>query len=101
MSARTVPDGSPPPSDPPTQPGGPSGPGGPTGPGRQQDDYLTVNEVAELLHCDRQTVYRAIYDGDLAWHDMRKRGARRARIRIARQAAHRYMTGREHPVRAA
>lgn len=81
--------GTPAPSPPPPQPGGP------TGPGRLKDDYLSVSEVAELWHCDRNTVYRAIYDGDLPWIDMRGRGATRARIRVRRSAAHKFMTDRE------
>lgn len=95
MSRRTVPDGTPPPSDPPPQPKPP------TGPGRIDDEYLTVVEVAEMWHCDRETVYAAVYAGELAWIDMRRPGGSRARIRIRRSAAHQYMTDRERSVRAA
>jgi len=66
----------------------------PSGPGRL-DDYLTVVEVAELWHCDRETVYRAIYDGELSWVDLARKGARRARIPVRRAAAHAYMDSRE------
>ena len=96
MSRRTVPDGTPPPSDPPRQPGGP------TGPGRLADDeYLTVIEVAEMWHCDRETVYATIYAGQLPWIDLRSPGASRARIRVRRSAAHQYMADRERPACAA
>lgn len=71
----------------------------PAGPPRT-DDYLKVAEVAELWHCDEQTVYRAIYVGDLPWVDMRGRGARRARIRVRRSAAHDYMSARERSAAA-
>jgi len=97
---RTVPDGTPPPSGPPPQPTGPTGPG-PTGPGRPVDEYLTVVEVAALWHCDRETVYAAIYAGQLPWIDLRSPGARRARIRVRSSAAHQYMADRERPRRAA
>lgn len=93
---RTVPDGTPPPSDPPPQPRPP------TGPGRIADDeYLTVIEVAEMWHCDRETVYSAIYAEQLPWVDLRRPGASRARIRIRSSAAHKYMADRERPGRAA
>lgn len=95
MSRRTVPDGTPPPSDPPKQPQPP------TGPGRVTDEYLTVVEVAELWHCDRETVYAAIYAEQLPWIDMRRAGASRARIRVRASAAHQYMADRERSVRAA
>lgn len=85
---RTVPDGTPMPSPPPPQPSGPTGPG-------RVDDYLTVIEVAGLWHVDKDTVYRAIHCGDLPYVDLRANGARRARIRIRRSAAHEYMTSRE------
>ena len=65
------------------------------------DDYLTAIEVAQLWHCDKDTVYRAIYAGDLPWIDLRAPGARRARVRIRRSAAHKFMADREHPARAA
>lgn len=96
MSARrTVPDGTPAPTPPPPQPGGP------TGPGRLTDEYLTVAEVAEMWHVDRETVYRAIYAEELPWSDLRAKGARRARIRVRQSAAHQYMADRERPGRAA
>ncbi len=95
MRTRTVPDGTPPPSEPPTQPSGP------TGPGRHTDEYLTVIEVAELWHVDRETVYAAIYAETLPWIDLRSPGASRARIRVRRSAAHQYMADRERPGRAA
>ena len=92
---RTVPDGTPAPTPPPPQPTGP------TGPGRLTDDYLTVVEVAELWHCDQQTVYDAIYAGQLPWIDLRRPGGRRARIRVRRSAAHQYMADRERGTCAA
>jgi len=92
---RTVPDGTPVPSPPPPQPTGP------TGPGRLGDEYLTVVEVAEMWHCDRETVYAAIYAEQLPWVDLRRPGATRARIRVRRSAAHKYMADRERPARAA
>lgn len=85
---RTVPDGTPMPTPPPPQPSGPTGPG-------RVDDYLKVAEVAALWHVDPQTVYAAIYSGDLPYVDLRATGARRARIRVRRSAAHEYMTSRE------
>lgn len=88
MRRRTVPDGTPVPTPPPPQPTGPTGPG-------RFDDYLTVVEVAAVWHCDRPTVYRAIYAGELPWVDLRGSGASRARIRIRRSAAHQYMAARE------
>lgn len=90
----TVPDGTPMPSPPPPRPSGPTGPG-------RIDDYLTVIEVAALWHCDKETVYRAIYDGELAWVDLSRKGSRRARIRVRRSAAHEYMAARERAVGAA
>lgn len=80
--------GTPVPSPPPPQPPRPGGPG-------RFDEYLRVEEVAALWHCDKNTVYRAIYDGDLTWIDMRGRGAKRARIRVRRSAADAYMKARE------
>jgi excisionase family DNA binding protein len=92
---RTAPPGSPMPSPPPPQPSGP------TGPGRAKDEYLTVIEVADLWHVDKDTVYDAIYAGQLPWVDLRKPGASRARIRVRESAAHQYMKDRERTVRAA
>lgn len=93
--ARTVPDGAPAPTPPPPQPKPP------TGPGRLDDDYLSVIEVAELWHCDRETVYAAIYADQLPWIDLRRPGGSRARIRIRRSAAHQYMADRERAASAA
>jgi hypothetical protein len=95
MSRRTVPDGTPAPTPPPPQPRPPAGPG------RAKDDYLTVIEVAEMWHCDKETVYAAVYAGELAWIDMRRPGATRARIRVRRSAAHQYMADRERSASAA
>lgn len=93
---RSAPDGTPAPSPPPPQPTGP------TGPGRIVDDeYLTVIEVAEMWHCDRETVYAAIYAEQLPWVDLRKPGGSRARIRVRRSAAHQYMADRERGAVAA
>lgn len=93
---RTVPDGTPAPTPPPPQPRPPSGPGRFT-----DEGYLKVAEVAELWHCDRETVYGAIYADQLPWIDLRRPGASRARIRIRESAAHKYMADRERPGRAA
>jgi hypothetical protein len=95
MRTRTAPDGTPAPTPPPPQPRPPSGPG------RLTDEYLTVIEVAEVWHCDRETVYAAIYAEQLPWIDLRSPGASRARIRIRASAAHQYMADRERPGRAA
>jgi excisionase family DNA binding protein len=92
---RTVPDGTPMPTPPPPQPRPPAGPG------RLTDDYLTVAEVAELWHVDRETVYAAIYAEQLPWVDLRRPGGRRARIRVRRAAAHQYMADRERTARVA
>lgn len=84
------------PSPPPPQPPRPAGPG------RVADDeYLTVVEVAEMWHCDRETVYAVIYAGELPWVDLRRPGGTRARIRVRRSAAHQFMADRERAVRAA
>jgi excisionase family DNA binding protein len=95
MRRRSAPDGTPAPSAPPPQPPRPSGPG------RIADEYLTVAEVAELWHCDRETVYAAIYADELPWIDLRRPGGSRARIRIRESAAHQYMADRERQVPAA
>lgn len=93
---RTTPNGTPAPTAPPPQPR-PT-----TGPGRLvDDDYLTVIEVADLWHCDRETVYAAIYAEQLPWIDLRRAGGTRARIRVRRSAAHKYMTDRERSTSAA
>lgn len=95
-SRRTVPDGTPPPSDPPPQPSGPTGPGRIAG-----EDYLSVAEVAELWHLSPKSVYRRVYDGELPYINVAGAGARQASIRIRRSAAHQYMADRERPGRAA
>jgi hypothetical protein len=87
---RTVPDGTPPPSDPPPQPNPPTGPGRIAG-----DDYLRVAEVAELWHSSPKSVYRRVYSGELPYINVAGAGARRASIRIRRSAAHKYMAERE------
>lgn len=92
---RTAPDGTPLPSPPPPQPTGP------TGPGRIDDEYLTVIEVAELWHVDKETVYAAVYAGQLPWIDLRRPGGSRARIRVRRSAAHQFMRDRERSATAA
>ena len=97
MKPRTVPDGTPMPDPPPPPPPPAPKPTGPTGPGRA-DDYLRVAEVAALWHVDPETVYRAIWAGDLPWVDLRSTTSRRARIRVRRSAAHQYMTARERGV---
>lgn len=97
MRRRTAPDGTPAPTPPPPQPSGPTGPGR----AADDDDYLTVIEVADLWHVDRETVYAAIYAEQLPWIDMRRAGGRRARIRVRRSAAHQYMVDRERSVSAA
>lgn len=92
---RSAPDGTPAPSPPPPQPPRPAGPG------RVTDEYLTVLEVAEVWHTDKETVYAAIYAGDLPWIDVRRKGGSRARIRVRSSAAHQYMADRERPARVA
>jgi excisionase family DNA binding protein len=92
---RIAPPGTPAPTPPPKPPKPP------TGPGRLDDEYLTVVEVAEMWHCDRETVYAAVYAGQLPWIDLRSPGASRARIRIRRSAAHQYMADRERGAVAA
>jgi hypothetical protein len=93
---RSAPDGTPAPSAPPPQPPRPSGPGRVT-----DDEYLTVAEVAEVWHCDRETVYAAIYAEQLPWIDLRRPGGSRARIRVRASAAHQYMADRERTASAA
>lgn len=56
---------------------------------------LTVLDVAERLRTHKQTVYRLIYEGDLAWTDLAKKGAKRRRIRISETALIKYLSGRE------
>lgn len=92
---RTAPDGTPAPTPPPPQPKPP------TGPGRLDDEYLTVIDVAEMWHCDRETVYAAIYADLLPWIDLRRPGGSRARIRVRASAAHQFMADRERSVSAA
>jgi len=94
-NARTAPDGTPAPSAPPPQPKPP------TGPGRLDEKYLTVIDVAEMWNVDKDTVYAAVYAGQLPWIDLRSPGASRARIRIRQSAAHQYMADRERGTVAA
>jgi excisionase family DNA binding protein len=84
----SVPDGTPAPSPPPPQPPRPSGPG------RAADDYLKVREVADLLHCDPQSVYALIYANALRAYDLRQPGGKQARLRVARSDVHAFMATR-------
>jgi hypothetical protein len=96
--SKPPPNGTPMPSPPPK----PKRPKPPTRPTKQyDDDYLTVAEVAEIWHVDRETVYAAIYAEQLPWIDLRSAGASRARIRVRRSAAHQYMADRERSASAA
>jgi len=56
---------------------------------------LTVLDVAQRLRTHKQTVYRLIYDGELAWTDLAKNGAKRRRIRISETALMKYLRSRE------
>ncbi|MEU4781075.1 helix-turn-helix domain-containing protein [Micromonospora sp. NPDC023633] len=56
---------------------------------------LTVVEVAELWGVDKQTVYRAIWAGELAFVDLAAPGAKKARIRVRESVADEYIKSRE------
>lgn len=56
---------------------------------------LTVLDVADRLRTHKQTVYRLIYDGELKWTDLAKKGAKRRRIRVSESALSAYLSGRE------
>ncbi|MFI1195482.1 helix-turn-helix domain-containing protein [Micromonospora sp. NPDC020750] len=56
---------------------------------------LKVSEVADLWGVDKQTVYRAIWAGDLAFVDLAATGAKKARIRVRESAAEKYVESRE------
>ncbi|MFE7870018.1 helix-turn-helix domain-containing protein [Micromonospora humida] len=62
---------------------------------------LTVREVADLWGVDKQTVYRAIWAGDLRWVDLAAPGAKKARIRIRQSAAEQFIASRESAGNAA
>ncbi|RKN45232.1 helix-turn-helix domain-containing protein [Micromonospora endolithica] len=64
------------------------------------EPLLTVLEVADLWRVDKQTVYRAIWAGDLPFVDMAKPGARKARIRVRQSAAEAYVAKRDQAVAA-
>lgn len=55
-----------------------------------------VDETAELMGVDRMTVYRHIWDGDLAWVNIAQKG-KRARIRIRESDIHTWVTRRLVP----
>jgi excisionase family DNA binding protein len=65
------------------------------------DRLLKVAEVADLWGVDKQTVYRAIWAGDLGFVDLARPGARRARIRVRQSAAEEYTASRERAGKAA
>lgn len=65
------------------------------------DRLLRVQEVADLWGVDKQTVYRAIWAGDLGWVNIARPGASRARIRVSQSAAEKYTASRERAGRAA
>lgn len=58
---------------------------------------LTVLDAAAELRVNKQTVYRLIWDGQLAWTDISAPGAKRARIRISPKAIEAFLKKREHP----
>ncbi|WP_431976133.1 helix-turn-helix domain-containing protein [Micromonospora haikouensis] len=60
---------------------------------------LKVTEVAALWGVDKQTVYRAIWSGDLPYVDLAKPGARKARLRVRESAAEAYVESRETPAK--
>ncbi|MEV4197066.1 helix-turn-helix domain-containing protein [Micromonospora globbae] len=59
------------------------------------DRLLTVKQVAALWVVDKQTVYRAIWAGDLPYVDLAPPGAKKARLRIRESAAEQYIESRE------
>jgi hypothetical protein len=91
---KTVPPGTPAPSEPRPTPR-------PTpGPPRVADDYLKVEQVAELLSCHPQTVYNLIYEGAMPAFDIAKPTAKQASLRVARADVHTFMAGRRIQVAA-
>jgi excisionase family DNA binding protein len=62
---------------------------------------LTVVEAAARLRVNRQTLYRIIWAGEIAWINVAKPGAQRARIRIRESAIEAFLNAREQPGRAA
>jgi len=65
------------------------------------EQMLTVVEVAAALGVDKQTVYRAIWAGELTWVNLASPGARRARIRVRKSAVEAYLAARTRPAIAA
>lgn len=65
------------------------------------DRLLKVTEVAALWGVDKQTVYRAVWAGDLSFVDLSAPGAKRARIRVRQSAAEKYTESRERAGKAA
>lgn len=57
---------------------------------------LTVEEVAKALNVHKNTVYRLVYDGDLPWANVAKKGAR-ASIRVKEQDLEDYIDARYNP----
>lgn len=58
-------------------------------------NMLTVLDVAERLRTHKQTVYQLIYNGELPWTDLARKGAKRRRIRVSETALSKYLAGRE------
>ena len=58
---------------------------------------LTVEQAAAELEVHKQTVYRLIYSGALAYTNI-STGRKRARIRITRAALEQYLRERERTV---
>lgn len=63
------------------------------------DRLLKVTEVAELWGVDKQTVYRALWAGELGYVDLARPGAKKARIRVRESAAEQYIASRETQAR--
>lgn len=58
------------------------------------EEYLTVREVADLMHVHQQTVYRLVWAGQLPRIDIGS-GKSRPRFRIRRSAVDQWMASRE------
>ncbi|HEX6968735.1 MAG TPA: helix-turn-helix domain-containing protein [Micromonosporaceae bacterium] len=65
------------------------------------DRLLKVQEVADLWGVDKMTVYRAIWAGELAYVNLARPGAQRARIRVRPAAAEAYLAQRDREAVAA
>lgn len=65
------------------------------------DQLLTVIQVAALWGVDKQTVYRAIWAGELGFVDLARPGAKKARLRVRQSGAEKYIESRESAGKAA